>query len=114
MLCRPLHFLCLWCCATAAAQAQTSPAAGVPEGDSRFQVQHWTTENGLPQNTVRNLLQSQDGYLWIGTSYGLARYDGMHFTVYVSELVMSPSGDTRVWDLHEDGEKRIWVRTEAG
>jgi signal transduction histidine kinase/ligand-binding sensor domain-containing protein len=114
MLCRPLHFLCLWFCATAVAQAQPSPAAGGPEGDATFQVQHWTTENGLPQNTVRNLLQSQDGYLWIGTSYGLARYDGMHFTVYISELVMSPSGDTRVWDLHEDGEKRIWVRTEAG
>lgn len=49
---------------------------------SRFQIRSWTTEEGLPQNTVTCLLQSRDGYLWVGTLDGLARFDGLRFKVF--------------------------------
>src|SRR5215212_5220073 len=39
----------------------------------------WSTDVGLPQATVRALLQTRDGYLWIGTEEGLARFDGVRF-----------------------------------
>ena len=42
----------------------------------------WLTENGLPQNTVHSIAQTRDGYIWIGTEEGLARFDGIRFTVF--------------------------------
>jgi len=41
----------------------------------------WTNESGLPQTTVNTILQTSDGYLWIGTEEGLARFDGLRFVV---------------------------------
>ena len=48
------------------------------------QVQNWTTEEGLPQNSVHALLQSQDGYLWLATESGVARFNGLRFQRYSS------------------------------
>jgi PAS domain S-box-containing protein len=42
----------------------------------------WQIENGLPQNSVRAITQSDDGYLWFGTEEGLVRFDGVRFTVF--------------------------------
>ncbi len=42
----------------------------------------WTTEKGLPENSVFSLLQTRDGYVWVGTGYGLARFDGIHFKTF--------------------------------
>src|SRR5215471_8345559 len=49
---------------------------------SEFGNQVWLTENGLPQNTVQTILQTRDGYLWIGTQEGLARFNGTGFVVF--------------------------------
>ncbi len=46
-----------------------------------YSVRVWQTDDGLPQNSVFALAQSRDGYLWVGTREGLARFDGVHFTV---------------------------------
>ena len=73
-----------------------------------------TTQDGLPQNTVRFLVQSRNGYLWIGTSAGLARFDGLNFTLYKNEFVPFEGGDARIWDLGEDGSGKMWVRTPEG
>jgi signal transduction histidine kinase/ligand-binding sensor domain-containing protein len=77
-----------------------------------YGLKRLTTQDGLPQNTVRCLLQSHDGYLWIGTSAGVAKYDGLRFTVYHHDFLSSEGVDARVWDLEEDGKGRIWVRTD--
>jgi alkyl hydroperoxide reductase subunit AhpC len=42
----------------------------------------WTTENGLPQNSVQALLQTRDGYLWMSTLDGLVRFDGLRFRIF--------------------------------
>jgi ligand-binding sensor domain-containing protein len=42
----------------------------------------WTTENGLPQNSIQALLQTRDGYLWMSTLDGLVRFDGFHFRIF--------------------------------
>lgn len=49
---------------------------------AEFRTRSSTTEEGLPQNTINCLFQASDGYLWIGTRNGLARYDGLKFTRY--------------------------------
>ncbi len=40
----------------------------------------WQTQQGLPATPIMSILQTQDGYLWLGTQKGLFRFDGMHFT----------------------------------
>lgn len=42
----------------------------------------WNTENGLPQNSVNDILQTRDGYLWLATFGGLVRFDGIRFVIF--------------------------------
>lgn len=49
---------------------------------SRYGYQRWTAENGLPQSGIRGIAQTPDGYLWFATLDGLARFDGVRFTVF--------------------------------
>src|SRR5690348_14764846 len=42
---------------------------------SAYQIKYWTTEDGLPQHQISCLKQTRDGYLWIGTHFGLSRFD---------------------------------------
>ncbi len=50
--------------------------------DKDYVVRQYTSANGLPQNTARDLLYDEDGFLWIATDNGLARFDGQRFRVY--------------------------------
>jgi signal transduction histidine kinase/ligand-binding sensor domain-containing protein len=55
------------------------PSVAVPE---EYHIDSWTTENGLPQNVIRDICQTPDGYLWIATLDGLVRFDGVRFVVF--------------------------------
>lgn len=48
----------------------------------QYRFDNWTTDNGLPQNGVREITQTPDGYLWFTTFDGLVRFDGVKFTVF--------------------------------
>ena len=78
-----------------------SPALDSNRSLKEFGHQAWLTENGLPQNTVQSIIQTRDGYLWIGTQEGLARFDGLNFTVFDKENTPAfKSNDIRF--LYED------------
>ena len=49
---------------------------------AQYRFDHWTADNGLPQNSVRDIVQTGDGYLWFTTFDGLVRFDGVRFTVF--------------------------------
>ncbi len=92
--------------------AWPAPAAPPPHGlgfPSPWLSRRWTTEHGLPQNSVTALLQSRDGYLWIGTFGGLARFDGLRFTVFDAGDGL---GSSRILALAEDAEGTLWIGTE--
>ena len=74
-------------------------------------VQVWTKEKGLPDNSVTAVLQTRDGYLWIGTSGGLARFDGVRF-VPIAPLPVKSNAVLRVTALCEDAAGRLWVGTQ--
>ena len=77
----------------------------------RYLHDAWNTENGLPQNSVTTILQSRDGYLWVGTFGGLARFDGMKFTVF--DTGNSPGlKSNRIITLYEDRAGVLWIGTE--
>ena len=52
----------------------------------------WQIEQGLPQNSVLAILQSRDGYLWLGTDEGLVRFDGVRFTLFDKKQFDIPDG----------------------
>ena len=83
------------------------------QAQRRFSHQAWTTEDGLPQNSVHGVLQTRDGYLWIATEGGLARFDGLGFTVFRhEEQPMLPSDDIAC--LAEDTTGALWIGTTDG
>ncbi len=52
----------------------------------------WQTEDGLPDNSVNGLAQTEDGYLWVGTPTGLARFDGIHFeNIPLTNVITMPN-----------------------
>ncbi len=73
----------------------------------------WRTEDGLPQNRVRVLSQTPDGYLWVGTSEGLARFDGARFTVF--DRSNTPAlDDDGILTLRVTADGDLWIGTEGG
>jgi signal transduction histidine kinase/ligand-binding sensor domain-containing protein/DNA-binding NarL/FixJ family response regulator len=73
----------------------------------------WGIEDNLPQSTVWGILQTRDGYLWIGTEEGLARFDGIRFTVYNSRNVVQLTANW-VIGLYEDQQDNLWICTWGG
>ena len=80
---------------------------------AEYARQAWVMENGLPQDTVQALAQAQDGFVWIGTEAGLARFDGNNFTVWDRNSTPAlPSGDVRCLLATADGA--LWAGTADG
>ncbi len=100
--------------AALAASGFLSHASAEPrsvEGD--FVVESWQTDSGLPHNHVTSIEQTMDGYLWIGTSNGVARFDGVRFTTYRS-TDYPELRDNVVLSLCEDREGVLWLGTQHG
>jgi signal transduction histidine kinase/ligand-binding sensor domain-containing protein len=75
--------------------------------------QSWVMENGLPQNTVQALAQTQDGFVWLGTEVGLVRFDGNAFQVFDrSSRPALPGNDVRCLLADKDGA--LWIGTSEG
>ncbi len=55
---------------------------------SQYIIDHWTTRNGLPTNTLNNVYQSKDGFIWASTYSGLIRFDGMDFKVFDKKIYL--------------------------
>ncbi len=74
---------------------------------------NWQVESGLPQNTVESLAQTPDGYLWAGTELGLARYDGLRFTVFDTETTPQ-IGANEITALLADRDGSLWIGSNGG
>jgi signal transduction histidine kinase/ligand-binding sensor domain-containing protein len=79
----------------------------------QFHFDNWTVENGLPQNAVRAIHQSPDGYLWLVTMDGLARFDGIRFTVF-NKANSSGIETNRFTSLYQSPDGDLWLGTESG
>jgi signal transduction histidine kinase/ligand-binding sensor domain-containing protein len=76
-------------------------------------IRVWQTDEGLPQNGVTAIVQSQDGYLWVGTYSGLARFDGVRFTIF-NTTTTQEMFSSRVTSLFEDSTGTLWIGYETG
>ena len=97
-------------------------AADAVKPDYRISLKAFTGDDGLPQSGASTLVQTRDGYLWVGTFGGLARFDGVSFRIFRGRFAVGspdkegghdagPSSD-RVIALHEDDEGRLWIGTQ--
>ncbi len=75
---------------------------------TQYNCQTWSRQNGLMVNGVNAIAQTEDGYLWLGTSSGLVRYDGMGFTT----LHLPQSGNAIVTSLASTRNGGLWVGLE--
>ena len=78
-----------------------------------YQKKYWTVEDDLPQNKISCLKQTRDGYLWIGTRFGLTRFDGLRFTTF-NEVNTPQIKDESIDALVEDSEGILWIGTAGG
>ena len=96
---------------TSSAPARTT-AASAPRLPG-FHAETWTTEQGLPGDTVRAVQQTRDGYLWIATQGGLARFDGVRFHVFNQQSV-EEFRTNECSELLEDAAGQLWIGTIGG
>jgi ligand-binding sensor domain-containing protein/two-component sensor histidine kinase len=73
----------------------------------------WRTEEGLPQNTVRAILQTHDGYVWLATDDGLVRFDGVRLVVFDRHNTSQIKSNS-IQALYEDREGNLWAGTDGG
>ncbi|HJR74107.1 MAG TPA: two-component regulator propeller domain-containing protein [Luteimonas sp.] len=108
-----IGMLAAWASAFASAPAQLESKSG---------IRVFTGDDGLPPSGVNAVVQTRDGYLWIGTFGGLARFDGLTFTVFKGQSalhVADPEGgqyagpaSDRILALYEDDAGRLWIGTQ--
>ncbi len=80
---------------------------------NRYAHRVWTMKDGMTQGAVRALAQTPDGYLWIGTSEGLARFDGTSFSLFTPASVPQLK-DVVVTALHASPDGTLWIATLGG
>lgn len=110
----PVYTTRLLCVLTVALTAAATAWASLdPDKPIRDYIhQTWRTAQGLPQNSVLAIAQTPDGYLWLGTEEGLARYDGVRFTVFDKHT--AGLNDNMVQQLLVDHEGNLWIGTNGG
>jgi signal transduction histidine kinase/ligand-binding sensor domain-containing protein len=90
-----------------------SSARASGAGTSDFLVTNWRNEDGLPHSIINSVIQTQDGYLWIGTYVGLVRFDGVRFVHYLPSAIPE-LGDGRIANLFESRDGTLWIALESG
>ena len=94
----------------AAARLAAEPSARPLE---QAALDSWGPGQGLPQSTVQAIAQTPDGYLWIGTQEGLARFDGAQFTVFDLRSKTALTANA-VLSLLVDPDGALWIGTNGG
>ncbi len=84
---------------------QTSLLAQIP-GLTQF-----TTNNGLPSNTIYDIAQDEDGFIWLATDYGISKFDGLTFKNFT---VTDGLPGNEILALYKDSKNRIWMTAFNG
>ena len=82
------------------------------KGLTQYSRTVWTQQHGLPQDTIRAIAQTADGYLWLGTDEGLARFDGYDFVTFDKSNGDLPANSVTALAAARDGS--LWIGTSNG
>ena len=104
-----IGMLCIFSCIFASAQSADISS----RSPSKFVVKAWSTSDGLPHLSVTALAQTRDGYIWVGTLAGLARFDGVSFKVFTPQNCPELP-KSRIGGLFEGADGTLFIATERG
>ncbi len=89
-------------------------ARGLPaQAVENLHVQSWSTEQGLPQDSVHQIVQDHEGFLWVATERGLARFDGTSFRVFTHQTESAFTSDD-ICCVAVGGGQDVWAGTADG
>lgn len=97
----------------AGASAEKAYALDSRKALTQYNLDVWETKHGLPQNSVQTIVQTRDGYLWLGTQEGLVRFDGVQFTVFDKKNSKAIKSNY-ISVIIEDREAALWIGTLGG
>lgn len=93
--------------------AQSARALDPAKAITQYMQTSWTSESGLPENSVQAIAQTTDGYLWFGTQEGLSRFDGVRYVTYTRHSAPGlASSNIEALAASRDGS--LWVGTDSG
>lgn len=85
------------------------------QGQQHFNFQNFDTRDGLSHFEVTCLYKDSYGFLWIGTTFGLNRFDGTTFENFYHDPDLPYSiADNKIVDITEDAQRQLWITTVAG
>ncbi|MBA2302453.1 MAG: hypothetical protein H0W08_07445, partial [Acidobacteria bacterium] len=100
-----------------ASALQPSPVDAQPPNPNnvfgKYEQAFWQERDGLPQNSVLSIEMTRDGYIWIGTYEGAARFDGARFSLFKSSDTVG-IGNSLIYDLLETRDGTLWLATYGG
>jgi signal transduction histidine kinase/ligand-binding sensor domain-containing protein len=77
-----------------------------------YMISIWQKSEGLPTDVIKDITQTRDGYLWLGTARGLVRFDGLKFDVVADDAV-GLKKNSRIKCLSTDEEGKLWISVEG-
>jgi ligand-binding sensor domain-containing protein/signal transduction histidine kinase len=78
---------------------------------AQYRFDHWTADDGLPQNSVYGIVQTNDGYLWFTTFDGLVRFDGVKFAAFNKNNTEGLASN-RIQIILAEADDTLWLGTE--
>ncbi|HSG51686.1 MAG TPA: two-component regulator propeller domain-containing protein, partial [Rheinheimera sp.] len=81
--------------------------------EEQYLYRVWSVEAGLPQISVTAIVQDTEGFLWVGTQNGLARFDGVTFRVFNTANTPEISSNL-ITELFLDDQERLWIGSVNG
>ena len=80
---------------------------------NQYQHRSWQLEEGLPQASVQAIAQTKDGYIWLATQEGLARFDGVSFTIFDNRNTPELKANN-IQTLYVARAGTLWIGSEGG
>jgi len=83
--------------------------------ENNYSFINYSKSDGLVHRTVNCMMQDHDGFMWIGTSNGISRFDGYNFRNYTHDNKKSLSlNGTGIYEIIEGKDNKIWISSDAG
>src|SRR5208282_6809791 len=95
-----------------AARAAPVSVVAIPVSED-YVLRTWETDDGLPNNRVSGIAQTPDGYLWLATGGGLARFDGVRFTTFLKDSTPGLESN-RMSSVFAARDGALWVGLDRG